>query len=178
MRPIGKSSVWVLTLAVSMAACGGGTTTKPVPVTSKGLTLAIMPVEGDVFPKLVKAVNGALQDARIGGVQRSFVSKVSLEVVQISIECVDASAACWSAVGKSLNSDRILFAQIDPIIEKKKKSVRLRVTMFDVRKGETVGDTYHTFSTEDEAVAGSRGVITETLNAATPPADVTEAPTK
>jgi hypothetical protein len=181
MRP---STKWCApVLAVVLAACAHKAAVvvvapKPKPKPPE-VTMAIMPVEGDVFPKLVKALNGELTDATVGGVQRTFVSKVSLEVVQISIECVDPTAACWTAAGKSLNADRLLFAQIEPVAEpkkKKKKSVHLRVTLFDVHKGEAIGDTDHTYKTEDEAVAASRGLLTETLNAATPPAEVKDAP--
>jgi hypothetical protein len=141
------------------------------------VTLVILPVEVDVFPKLSNAVNGAFLTARVAGVDRSMISKVSLEVVQISIECLESTAACWTAAGKTLNADRLLFAEIDPVVEKRnKKSVRLRVTLFDVKKGETIGTTDHTYPNEDKAVTESRALVKEAISAAAAPVAVKDAP--
>jgi hypothetical protein len=76
--------------------------------------LAVLPTESEQFPTVAAEANAALRAVRIAGVEELFQSSVSLEVVQLSIECVDPTDACYSAVGKALAADRLLLAQIAP----------------------------------------------------------------
>jgi hypothetical protein len=94
-----------------------------------GVTLAVLPAESDAFPKAARAITDSLARADVSGVDSRQVSKVSLEVVQLSIECVEPTASCYAAVGKSLSANRLLFAQIEP---GGKKQLRVKVTLFDV----------------------------------------------
>src|SRR5437016_672783 len=84
----------------------------PVVTVTKRVKLAVLPVESDSFPRLAASVNALLRDVQVRGVDDYFVSKVALEVVQLSIECVDSTSACMAAVGRSLASDRLLLAQL------------------------------------------------------------------
>jgi hypothetical protein len=114
---------------VALAACGAPA--KPVqPPAPKVVTLAVLPAESDSFPKAAKAVTDGLSKAHVTGVDRTQLSKVSLEVVQLSIECVEPTAACYQAVAKSLSADRLLFAQLAP--GPKRKQVKVTVSLFVV----------------------------------------------
>ena len=118
-----------------------------------------MPVESDHFPRLAKGINGVFHDIQVPGVDDYFLSRVPLEVAQLAIECVDATNECWSAVGKSLTSDRLLLAQIGKPAKKRDKSVQLSVTYFDVATGQPLHVAASTFKTEEEALRGMKELI-------------------
>ena len=114
---------------VALAACGSSAPRPSDPATpAKVVTLAVLPAESAAYPTAAKAITDALSHAHISGVDRTQVSKVSLEVVQLSIECVEPSPACYQLVARSLSADRILFAQIAP--GPKHDEVKVTVSLF------------------------------------------------
>ena len=120
------------------------------------IKLVTLAVESDTFPKIAKAATGALTQAKIMGVDESVTSKVSIEVVQLSIECVDPTPACYQAAAKSLSATKLLFAQID--IDGKKPKVA--ITLFDVAAA-APRTTERTFATEAAAIAGIDTLVSE-----------------
>ena len=68
----------------------------------ENVVLVTLPAESDSFPDVAKAMTSALSGAKLHGVDEAITSKVSIEIVQLSIECLDASANCYAAVAKSL----------------------------------------------------------------------------
>ena len=120
------------------------------------IKLLTLPAESDAFPDLAKAATSALAHAKVAGVDEQATSKVSIEVVQLSIECVDPTATCYEAAAKSLAANKLLFAQIDVDGAKPKVSV----TLFDgaSKQPRTVE---HTFVTTAAAVAGLDGLVSE-----------------
>jgi hypothetical protein len=81
---------------------------------------------------------------------------VSIEVVQLSIECLDPSASCYEAAARSLAANKLLFAQIDVDGERPK----VTVTLFD-RASKTPRTAEKTYATESAAVAGLDGLVAE-----------------
>lgn len=149
---------WILVgCALSIVAChpvrkrtdGGQATTK--------VTLAVLPAESDAFPNAAKAVTESLTKADVRGIDQRQVSKVSLEVVQLSIECVEPSAACYTAVGRSLAANRLLFAQIEPSAKKK---LKVTVTLFDVDT-KNPHTAEKVFSNEKAATDGIGALVAE-----------------
>jgi hypothetical protein len=120
--------------------------------------LTVLPAESDAFPSTAAAITESLSKATVAGIDRRELSKVSLEVVQLSIECVEATPDCYVAVGKSLAANRLLFAQLSS--DAKKKQVTVTVTLFDVdaRSPKTAEKT---FSNEKEATAGVADLVAE-----------------
>jgi hypothetical protein len=120
------------------------------------IKLLTLPVESDAFPNIAKAATSALAHAKVAGVDEHATSKVSIEVVQLSIECVDPTAACYDAAARSLAANKLLFAQIDVDGAKPKVSI----TLFDgaSKQPKTVE---HTFASEAAAVAGLDGLVSE-----------------
>jgi hypothetical protein len=120
------------------------------------IKLLTLPAESDAYPNIAKAATSALAHANVSGVDEHATSKVSIEVVQLSIECVDPTAACYDAAAKSLAANKLLFAQIDVDGAKPKVSV----TLFDgaSKQPKTVE---HTFASEAAAVAGLEGLVSE-----------------
>ena len=54
--------------------------------------LAVLPVDSDAYPQIAASLNNALHDVKVKGVDDYFLSKVALEVVQLSIECVQPTS--------------------------------------------------------------------------------------
>jgi hypothetical protein len=139
---------WLVLCA--LPACGGHAPPPAAPPPPpKVITLAVLPAESDAFPKAAEAATESLSQAHITGVDRTQVSKVSLEVVQLSIECVEPTPACYQAVGKTLAADRLLFAQIAP--GPKKKQLKVTVSLFDVQVAAPPRTAEATFGSEKEA---------------------------
>jgi hypothetical protein len=145
-------------LLLVVAAVVGCAHAKPVatitPVAK--IKLLTLPTESDAFPTIASAATTALGHAHVDGVDEQATTKVSIEVVQLSIECVDPSASCYEAAAKSLSANKLLFAQVD--VDGKKPKVS--VTLFDRPSG-AVRTVEHTFSTEADAVAGLDGLVAE-----------------
>jgi len=118
--------------------------------------LAVLPAESAAFPHAAKAATDALVAAHVDADRH--VSKVSLEVVQLSIECVDQTPACLQAAGKSLAADELLFAQL---AAEPKQHVKHTVTRFDVAAGRVRGTAHKVFASEGEASAGAAGLVEE-----------------
>jgi hypothetical protein len=155
-------------LLLGVLAAGGCATSRPAeqPAPPPRVKLAILPVESDAFPRLAAELNRRLQTVKIDGVDDYFLSKVTLEVVQISIECVEDSAACLSAAGKSLSSDRLLTGRIVGSGRRRDKSVKLVVTLFDVPAGAVVHSAQRSFANEAGALQGMSQVLEQAVQPA------------
>ena len=91
-------------LALVLLLAGGCATTSPSPQKSERtpqegptqhrLKLAVLPVESDAYPRLAKGINGVFHDIQVPGVDDYFLSRVTLEVAQLAIECVDVTNEC------------------------------------------------------------------------------------
>jgi hypothetical protein len=141
-----------------VAAIAGCAHSKPVatPTPVAKIKLLTLPTESDAFPEIASAATTALGHAHVAGVDKESTTKVSIEVVQLSIECVDPSASCYEAAAKSLSANKLLFAQVD--VDGKKP--KISVTLFD-RGNRAVKTVAHTFATEADAVAGVDGLVGE-----------------
>jgi len=91
------------------------------------------------------------------------VSKVSLEVVQLSVECVDPTSACYQAIGRSMAANQLLFARIERISGggAHKRQLKITVTLFDVDASAAKRTAEKVFATEDEATAGVAALVAE-----------------
>jgi hypothetical protein len=155
--------------AVCFALFTIGCATAPPPATvtvpPPHVRLGLLPVENDAFPHLADDLNHLLPQMHVRGVDEEFVSKVTLEVVQISIECVDPTPSCYTAVGKSLEADRLLMAHIKGGQRRRDRSVKVVVSYFDVERGVPIHSVERLFRNEAEARHG----ISELLDAAVDP---------
>jgi hypothetical protein len=124
--------------------------------------LAVLPVDGDAFPQIAASLNNALHDVKVKGVDDYFLSKVTLEVVQLSIECVQSTNECYSAAGKSLSANKLLLGHIVAMGKRKRdKSVRVTITLFDVDTGEAANVVDHVFKTPELASQGASDLVAE-----------------
>jgi hypothetical protein len=142
-----------------MMACGHAPPTSGAPGAPPKVQLAVIPAESDAFPRAAEAVSASLAGANIAGIDEKRVSKVSLEVVQLSIECVDPTAACYQAIGRSLSANRLLFARIDGGAIRRR--LKITVTLFDVDARAAMRTQEREFLTEDDAAAGAAALVAE-----------------
>jgi hypothetical protein len=157
-------------LALAMSAAAGCAHKKPAvvaPAPAPRVKLAVLPVESDAFPAVADAVNASMRGARVSGVDDYFLSKVTLDVVQLSIECVDPTTTCWAAVGKSLSANKLLLAQVRGGVKKRDRSVHVTVTLFDVDAGVPMNIADQVFKTRDEAVSGVAALVDQAVAGAT-----------
>jgi hypothetical protein len=129
----------------------------PVQPAAPKTRLEVLPAESDRFPKAAAAVSQSLADATVTGMDEKQLSKVSLEVVQLSIECVDETTECYAAVGKSLHANKMLFAQLSA----EKKQLKMTVTLFDVDASAPARTVEKVFANEAEASAGAASLVAE-----------------
>jgi hypothetical protein len=124
-------------------------------------TWAVLPAESDAFPIAARAATERLRRARVRGMDEPQVSKVSLEVVQLSIECVERTPGCYERVGKSLvpPANELLFAEIDE--GPKPESVKVTVTLFDVDSKQRKKAAIKVFASEEDVVWGVADVVAE-----------------
>jgi hypothetical protein len=127
----------------------------PVPVKRE---LAVIPTESDAFPAVARAVSASLASARVAGIDETRLSKVSLEVVQLAIECVEPTGTCYQAIGRSLAANQLLFARIDGAT---RRSLRVTVTLFDVDAKAEARTAQKVFATEADATAGAAALVEE-----------------
>ncbi len=151
-------------MLVAISACAhpgpppGHSALAAPPPPPKPIKLVAMPAESLAFPKAAQAATDSLSRAQVSGLGSAQVSKVSLEVVQLSIECVDPSVACYVAVGRSLTANGLLFAQIAQV---KRQQLKVTVTLFDVDAKESRTRAEKVFASEDDATAGIAELVAE-----------------
>jgi hypothetical protein len=140
---------------VLLVACAHAPASVATPVEAP-VTLVMLSTESDSFPTVATAATGALAHARVAGVTRTVTKTVSIEVVQLSIECVDATAACYGSAARSLSAGKLLFAQIDGEHAKP----RVTITLFDATTNVPKA-SQRTFASEAAAVAGVDNLVAE-----------------
>jgi hypothetical protein len=138
---------------VALVACAHGPAT-----THSSVTLVMLQTESDNHPRLATATTDALARAKISGVDHVVPSKVSIEVVQLSIECVDATPACYEAAARSLSAGKLLFAQVDDDGD----HPRVTITLFDAAT-DVPHESKRTFDSEAAALAGVDNLVAEVL---------------
>jgi hypothetical protein len=145
------------------------------------LKLAVLPVDNEIYPRLAKTLNGLFREVQVQGIDDYFMSKVTLEVVQLSIECVEPTSACYTMVGKSLASQRLLLAQVGPLHpapaagksrrrDKKQQeaadgSLKVTITYFNVEDETPSNVVDGVFKTEDDAAGGLAEMVQKAVTA-------------
>jgi hypothetical protein len=135
-------------------AAAAGCAHAPAPAGPR-VRLTVLPSESDEFPQVAAALNEALGASHVPGVDERYLSKVPLEVAQLSVECVDPTNACYAAVGRAIPADRLLLARV-ALDREHHRYVQVTVTLFDVGTARPIGVTERTFGDPEEA---RRGVV-------------------
>jgi hypothetical protein len=141
---------------------------EPQPPPPAKRELAVIPAESDAFPAAARAVSEQLAQAKVAGIDETRLSKVSLEVVQLAIECVEPTGTCYQAIGRSLAANELLFARIvdsGPGAGAKKRAgkrpLKVSVTLFDVDAKSAARTAEREFASEADATAGAAALVQE-----------------
>lgn len=123
--------------------------------------LAWLPVEEFWLPAVAQALNAKMEEAAVPGIDFRTKAPVSMEVAQLSLECIDATPACWSRVGKSLEANRLLWADLTRPDDKdaKREAVKASIVVFDVDSGVVLSRQDGVFANPAQALAGIDGLF-------------------
>jgi hypothetical protein len=108
-----------------------------------------VPVESDAFPASAQLLTDLLRRARLRDVDPPTMGKVSLEVIQLSIECVDPTLDCYTQVARTLHADLMIMGEITPGAGK--DELTATVSLLDARDKRWVKRAARKFATEDDA---------------------------
>jgi hypothetical protein len=147
----------VLVLAVALAACGGA---QPPAFRSPGpkqLKFVALPVESPNFPNAAKLATDLLRRARLKDMPEPTMTKVSIEIVQLQIECVEPTETCYEAVGKTLSADLLLFGELEA--GPREGQVKFTVSLFDVGAKAYRKRSAKMFATEEDAAYDMKLVV-------------------
>jgi hypothetical protein len=164
-------------LAIGCAHSAQRAETPPPPPPKARVKLAVLPVDSDAYPQIAASLNNALHSVKVKGVDDYFLSKVALEVVQLSIECVQPTSECYAAAGKSLSANKLLLGHVTAVGKKRRdKSVRVTITLFDVDAGEASNVVDRVFKTPELASQGAQDLVAEAAADAPKPFGPDESP--
>jgi hypothetical protein len=164
-------------LAFHVVGCAGKT---PPPAAPKaavraspyavpgGGRLVVLPAEELHFPETAHLLNDAVASVQFSNVRESAVAKVSMQVAQLSLECVEASESCYQAVGRFLLADRLLWVEVESDSDMTTTAgAKVTISLFGVEAGRLLGraqQSYPASPTAQEAdlllrraLASSRG---------------------
>ncbi len=153
------SSRWLLLVAAAVTACGPPPEPAPPQPAAAPRSLVALPVESAAFPRSAQVATALLGRARIRGVDPPTMSKVPLEVIQLSIECVDATLDCYVAVAKSLSANLLLFGEIEP--GPREGELRVTISLLDVDGKRWVRRSTKLFASELDASYDMRKVVND-----------------
>src|SRR5262245_5098940 len=152
----------LLWLAQGCAAKPRPTVTSPAQLSvQKSVRLAWLPVEEHLFAELGPEVNHRLESAKPEGVDVTFMAPVSMEVAQLSLECIQQTIPCYLEVGKMLAANRLLWASIAPV--GKRSGMKITLVLFDVDRAQVVRRSEETFAGGEAARIGLDDLVTSTL---------------
>jgi hypothetical protein len=167
-RPSGGTQLpTVLALVCLLGACAS----QPAPAPRRAaqtpaagpVRLVWLPVESLVAPAIAGSANDALARVRPRDATQSARAAVSMEVAQLTIECVQPTPACHAAVGRSLGADRLLWVEVRAPAGVPAVAVALEV--FDVGRGASVQRAERTFKDASAAGAGIATFIEQAVGA-------------
>jgi hypothetical protein len=127
--------------------------------------LAVMPADSLLYADIASALDEQLGHARIAGARTAIRAKISMEVAQLSLECVSPTDECYAQVGRFLQVDRLLWGQIARDVPS--SGVKVTVVLLDVARGMQLGRAEEVFPKNDAAIGGLRRLVDR---AAAPPA--------
>jgi hypothetical protein len=158
MVGVNRAAIVVLALGLGCA-----TTTQqaarspPAPVSPPPrVRLAWLPLDAPATSGLSTAVNAQLARVKIEGVTESFQAPVSMEMAQLANECIEKTARCYSAVGRSVGADRLLWADLD---RRAHGNLTLRVALFDVGRGAVLHEAEQSYPSAKAAQADVETLI-------------------
>ena len=119
--------------------------------------LAWLPAEStsgrELAKAVAKAVNERLGRVSLPGAAAAVKAAVSMEVAQLAIECTAPTPSCYTAVGRSLGADEMVWAELGAGGDSSHE-IRVALLLYDVRAGSTPKRVEQTFDSVAAARAG------------------------
>jgi hypothetical protein len=119
--------------------------------------IAVLPPDMLLFSDVAAALGDRLAHAEVSGTGPLVMEKVSMEVAQLSLECVSPTDDCFAKVGKYLQVDRLLWGQIDH--DGDSAGVKVTVVFLDVGEAVSVGRAERTFPEPAAAILGLKELV-------------------
>jgi hypothetical protein len=120
--------------------------------------LTWLPAESTAGRELAKAVNENLGQVALPGTRTSMKSAVSMEVAQLAIECTDPTPTCYTAVGRSLGTDQMLWAELGAG-GGSSPDIRVALLLYDVRAGAAPRRVEQKFQSVEAVRAGVSALV-------------------
>ena len=106
-------------LLLGLGACASSEPPPPVETARKPppppQRLAWMPLDRVRRPGSRTRSTNSMSQIKPTGTSASRKAAVSMEVAQLAIECIQPTPACYGAVARSLNADRLMWAELEPV---------------------------------------------------------------
>jgi hypothetical protein len=150
--------------------------TKPAPraaaprrssVPGAPVKLAVLPSDPLLFADVATALDRQLAQARPSGVGPMVRAKVSMEVAQLTLECVSPTDECYAQVGRFLQVDRLLWGSIAR--GPQAAGVRVTVVLLDVARGAPIARAEATFPASEDAIGGLQKLVDQATGGAGAP---------
>jgi hypothetical protein len=164
-----QTILWLGLLVGALPACA----TKPPPRASAPrrptaiaapVKLAVLPSDPLFYADVASALDEQLAQSHPSGVRPLVRGRVSMEVAQLTLECVSATDACYAQVGRYLQVDRLLWGSVTR--DAKSTGVRVTVVLLDVGRGAPVARAEEIFPRSDAAIGGLRKLVDQATGAA------------
>jgi hypothetical protein len=120
--------------------------------------LTWLPAESTAGRDLAKLVNEGLGKVALPGARAGVKSAVSMEVAQLAIECTEPTPSCYSAVGRSLGADEMLWAEVGAG-RGAPRDVHVALLLYDVRAGDAPKRVEQKFDSVEAARAGVAALV-------------------
>ena len=131
---------------------------------SSSVTLAVLPSDPLLFADVASALDRQLAQARPSGVGPMVRGKVSMEVAQLTLECVSPTDECYAQVGRFLQVDRLLWGSIAR--GPQAAGVRVTVVLLDVTRGAPIARAEATFPASEAAIGGLQKLVDQAMSGA------------
>jgi hypothetical protein len=165
-------TIFAVSIAFALLGCGAERPLPPVyhappsgASSAAMIKVAVLPPDMLLFSDVASALSERLAHVQVGGAEPAMMAKVSMQVAQISLECVSATDDCFAKVGRFLQVDRLLWGEIE---RDKEEGLKVSVAFLDVGRSAMVGHAQRAFAGESAAIMGLQGLVDEVLRA--PPA--------
>jgi hypothetical protein len=120
--------------------------------------LTWLPAESTAGREVSRAVNENLGQVALPGAGAGVKSAVSMEVAQLAIECTEPTPTCYTAVGRSLGADEMLWAELGAGAGSS-RDIRVALLLYDVRAGAAPRRVEQSFETVEAVRAGVAALV-------------------
>ena len=141
----------------------------PPPPPPKKVKLVVLPLDKLALPGTAEELNTKLAQVRLPGAEDAVLATVSMETAQLQSECAEATETCYLKIARLVDTDRLLWAQVEKVAGKgkkkaKKSGTRIQIVLFDRDKLSVSGQADETFAGSitgeelDKLIAAATGV--------------------